>query len=216
MKRCLRKEERGISPVIATILLIASTVAAASVIAVYVSGLYVGTTRVVAGDIDASVLDCDNGPGESYVNENVTITFKTTQGYLRNVGDPDRGLTVTFRSQRRGWGPIVADVKGQTNYAQGWVKKDGVFTVATGQYIVWRLYIPITSAGRLEQGTRGYLYVASSNGVNDTVDNARKLSATTKILWDDEDDWEIQVSCYGDSFSTSFGTVRLMGSNWIA
>lgn len=211
MKRCLRREERGISPIIATILLITATVAAASIIAVYVAGLYVPGTRIVAGDIDTTVYDNDNTATENYKNENILITFYTTQGYLRNVGDPERGLTVTFASPRRGWGPIVADVKDQTNYAPGYVEENDTTEIATGQRIAWKLYVPVTAAGRLEEGVRAYLYVRAV-----TTDDYNGPKLHSPVFWDDEDDWTIQISCYGDAFTTSYGTVRLLGTNWIA
>ena len=58
-------EEKGISPVIATILLIATTAVAAGVIAAYVSGLYVGGTTIIAGDASGNVYDTDTSAAYS-------------------------------------------------------------------------------------------------------------------------------------------------------
>ncbi|MEW6592703.1 MAG: archaellin/type IV pilin N-terminal domain-containing protein [Candidatus Hadarchaeota archaeon] len=213
--RSLRRDKKGISPIIATILLIAVTVAAAGTIAVYVSGLYVSSTRIVAGTASANVYDSDNTAAEEFRNENVLVSFSTTVGNLRYVGDTDRGLTITLSSTRRGWGPFVADVKGQTNYGVGSVSENNSWTIVTGSVILWKLYVPVTTAGRLDEGQVGLLKLRSgASGVVDFND-APKLPISTRILWDKDDDWTISVSSYGDSFTTSFGTIRLFGSNWV-
>ncbi|MEW6222758.1 MAG: archaellin/type IV pilin N-terminal domain-containing protein [Candidatus Hadarchaeota archaeon] len=215
--RSLRRDKKGISPIIATILLIAVTVAAAGTIAVYVSGLYISSTRIVAGTASANIYDSDNTSGEEFKNENVLITFSTTTGNLRYVGDADRGLTITLSSPRRGWGPFVADTKGQTNYSAGSVSEQSSWSVASGVNIVYKVYVPVTSAGRLEEGAVGYLIVKSATlgYPAQTVDNAVKVASSTRVLWEDDDDWTVSVSSYGDSFTTQYGTVRLFGSNWI-
>lgn len=203
-------EEKGISPIIATILLIAATAVAAGTIAVYVTGLYVPTARVVAGDIDGTVYDADNTVGEDYTNENVVITIKMTSGYLRDVGDSERGMTVTLSSGFRGWGPFVADVRGQTDYANGYVTKTGVWDVDANTYIHWKLWVPVTADGRFE--STAYLYLWA-----DTDDNvANGYTEPARLLWDEGDDLGITVASRGDSFTTTFGTVRLFGRNWIA
>jgi hypothetical protein len=174
--------------------------------------------QVVAGAIDGTVYDNDPTAGESYQNENVLITFCTTSGYLRDVGDPDDGLVVTIGSTRYGWGPFQATVRGQTNYGNGYVEKSGTWTDITGlsdnQGIRWKLYVPVTTAGRLSTGVNAYLYLWAREDANNV--NSAKISPTTKLLWDYYDDLTITVSCRGDSFTTSWGTVRLYGFNWIA
>jgi len=166
---------------------------------------------MVAGDFIGEIYDNDT-PRGSFKNENVTITFYTTQGYLRDVGDPSDGLTVTIGSSQRGWGPFQADVKGQTNYENGFVEENGTWTSISGlsgnQGILWKLYVPITSAGRLEKDVCAYLGLWARMDV-DNVDSA-KLQPYTKLLWDAHDDLTITVSCRGDSFTTYFGTVRLL------
>jgi flagellin-like protein len=209
-------DRRGISPVVATIILIAAAVAAAAIVAVYVSGLYVGRTAVVAGTIDGVVYDNDPTSLENYKNENVLIYFATTQGYLRDVGDPNDGLTVAVGSSRNGWGEFIASVRGQVNYDKGYVESSGVWTgdgLPTNSGIRWTLYVPVTTAGRLQTGSTAFLRLWA-------LDNAEniygpKLQPTKKVLWDYYDDLTITVSCRGDSFTTSFGTVRLFGFNWV-
>lgn len=97
-------EEKGISPIIATILLIAVTAVAAGVIAAYVSGLYVATPSVIAGTADGYVYDRDNDTGETnYQNGKVVIVATLTSGRLRDVTDPDRGFTITLTNPETGW-----------------------------------------------------------------------------------------------------------------
>jgi flagellin-like protein len=213
---------RGVSPVIATILLIASTVAAAAIVAVYVSGIYVSRTAVVAGNADGTIYDSDNTANEMYKNENVLITFYTTYGYLREVGDLADGLVVTIGSATHGWGPFQASARGQTNYDAGHVEasgywKDTIPGLSGNQGIRWKLYVPVTAAGRLSQGVNAYLYLwADKNVTTSTIQASGKVSPATKLLWDYYDDLTITVSCRADSFTTTWGTIRLFGQNWIA
>ena len=207
---------RGISPVIATILLIATTVAAATIVAVYVSGLYVGRTAVVAGNVDGVIYDSDPTAVESYKNENVLITFYTTYGYLREVGDLADGLLVTVGSSTHNWGPFQASIRGQTNYDAYHVEKSGVWTGIPGlsdnQGIRWKLYVPVTTAGSLSQGVKAYLYLwADKDVTTSTILASGKISPATKLLWDDRDDLTITISCRGDSFPTTPSTVKLYG-----
>lgn len=97
-------EEKGISPIIATILLIAVTAVAAGVIAAYVSGLYVTPPSVIAGTADGYVYDRDNNTGETnYQNGKVVIIATLTSGRLRDVTDPDRGFNITLTNPETGW-----------------------------------------------------------------------------------------------------------------
>jgi hypothetical protein len=170
------------------------------------------SSGLVEGNASAAVHDNDSSYYvENYKNENITITFYTTTGYLRYVGDPERGLTVTLGCPKWGWGPFVADVRGQTDYSKGAVSENGKWAVSatTGTYIRWRLYIPVTTAGRLDEGTYAYLSLGTDNSLT-AVEND-KVHPDAKMLWDDGDDLTFSVSCYGDSFTTSSGTVRLYG-----
>jgi len=216
-------DKRGISPVIATILLVATTVAAATVIAVFVSGLYIGRVSLVSGTIDGTVYDNNSTAIENYANENVLITFATTSGYLRDVGDSNDGLLVTIGSTRYGWGPFQASVRGQINYGSGYVMATGNTSSLFPSWrvspdnargIYWKLYVPVTTAGRLSTGVNAYLYLYAREDA-DNLDGL-KLQPTGKLLWDYYDDLTITVACRGDAFTTSFGTVRLFGFNWVA
>jgi len=206
--------------VIATILLVATTVAAATVIAVFVSGLYVGRVSLVSGEINGTVYDSDNSAKENYQNENVLITFCTTSGYLRDVGDPNDGLLVTIGSTRYGWGPFQASMRENVDYDNGYVQMTGTWTSGFEgtNGIAWKLYVPVTTAGRLATGVNAYLYLWARKDVTAPYSNDETswLSPDTKMLWDYYDDLTITISCRGDSFTTSFGTVRLFGFNWVA
>ena len=201
---------------VATIILVAATVAAATVVAIYVSGIYVSRTSVVAGAIDGVVNDNDPTSLENYRNENVLISFFTTQGYLRDVGDPNDGLIVAVGSSRNGWGEFEASVRGQVNYNKGYVKAGGVWTgsgLPAGSGIRWNLYVPVTTAGRLATNVSAYLRMwAIADATNE---NSAKLQSSVKLLWDYYDDLVITIACRGDAFTTSFGTVRLFGFNWV-
>jgi hypothetical protein len=149
-------------------------------------------------------------------NENVLIKFYTTYGYLEEVGDLADGLLVTVGSPTHNWGQFQATLRGQTNYDAGHVEKSGVWTGIPGlsdnQGIRWKLYVTVTTAGRLSQGVYAYLYLwADKNVTTSTILASGKISPATKLLWDDGDDLTITISCRGASFSTSSGTVMLYG-----
>jgi flagellin-like protein len=209
-------DKRGISPVVATILLVATTVAAATVIAVFVSGLYISRVSTVAGEINGTVYDNNPTAAENYQNENVLIRFALTSGYFRDVGDPNDGLAVTIGSTRYNWGPFQADVRGITTYDVGYVQNTGAWKIPGlgDNGIFWKLYVPVRTDGRLSTGVNAYLYLWARENADNLY--SAKLEPTTKLLWDYYDDLTITVSCRGDSFTTSFGTVRLFGTNWVA
>jgi hypothetical protein len=168
----------------------------------------------IVGDANGIVYDSDHTAIEIYKNENVLITFYTTNGYLVDVGGPSDGLVVTIGSTQRGWGPLQATTMGQSDYGNGYVEKSGTWTNISGlsdnQGIRWRLHVPVTTTGRLEKGENAYLYLwALENADNE---NSAKLQPITKLLWDARDDLVITVDCRGESFTTTWGTVRLVGS----
>lgn len=221
----IKTDIRGISPIIATILLIAVTVAAGAVIAVYVSGLYVSGGTPVAGDISGNIYDSLTGATENYINENVMITFKTTTGYLRDVGDVTEGLQVVVALPPRGWGPLIANGRNQIGqYANGyvdvWGQWSNVFGVNTDN-IVYRIYVPVRSDGRQSEGVIGYLYmytygkggqVLNAGGTSGTATQSATKSLT-RIIWNNDEYVTISVSSRGDSYTTSFGTVSLYGQS---
>jgi hypothetical protein len=213
-----RMDKLGISPVVATIVLVVAAVAAAVIVAVYVSGLYVSRTAVVAGTIDGTIHDNDNTSYENYMNENILIIFQTTQGFLRDVGDPTDGLTVALGSTRRLWGEFIASVRGEVDYSKGYVSAEGSWKGISGltgdNGIHWSLFVPITSAGRLQQGSSVYLRLWALTNADNL--SSPKIQPSARLLWDYSDDLTITVSCRADSFTTSWGTVRLYGFNWIA
>jgi len=100
--RGLRNDVRGISPVVATIILIAAAGVSAGVIMAYVSGMGVYTPRVMAGTADGRAFDYDPGAAENYKNANLTITAKVTSGGFRDVGDPTYGFVVRLANPRTG------------------------------------------------------------------------------------------------------------------
>ncbi|MEW6222919.1 MAG: hypothetical protein AB1476_06435 [Candidatus Hadarchaeota archaeon] len=166
--------------------------------------------ELVAGTASATVYDSDPTSAESYNNENILITFSTTTGYLRYVGDTGQGLTVTISNPRTGWGPFIVDVKGQTDYSNEHVIENGIWT-ASGNNVFWKLYVPVTADGKFESGATAYLYLYTYG----PIDSRLPVTKPSATLWDHDDDLTFSVSCYGDTFTTSFGTVRLFGSNWI-
>jgi len=208
-----RMDRQGISPVVATIILVVAAVAAAAIVAVYVFGLNVSSTAVVAGAINGTIYDNDNTSFDNYMNENILITFYTTQGYLREVGDPTDGLAVSIGSTRWASGVFVASVRGQVDYSKAYVSAEGNWTSISGlsgnQGIHWSLYVPITSAGRLQTGSTASLHLWALTNADNL--NSPKIQPDVRLLWDAGDELTITISCRGDTLKTS-GTVTLDGS----
>jgi hypothetical protein len=209
--------QKGIAPLaIVVIVIVAAVCVGFSIYYLYNSGRYIDGWEIVTGAIDGVIYDNDPTIVENYKNENVLITFYMTYGYLRDVGNLSDGLVVTLGSTQHDWGPFQATVRGEKDYGKGYVERSGAWTGIPGlsdsQGIHWKLHVSVTATGRLEKGENACLYLwALENADNE---NSKKLQSSVKLLWDDHDDLTITISCLGDSFTTSFGTVRLFGQPW--
>ncbi|MEW6592867.1 MAG: hypothetical protein AB1305_04225 [Candidatus Hadarchaeota archaeon] len=168
----------------------------------------------IPGLISAKVFDGDLGPSENYRNENVIIMFMSGRGVFRYVGHPTQGLTVDVSNVTRGWGPFVADVKGQENYARGYVEENGYWVVGDDAYIFWKLYLPnVTVAGRLEESTAAYLYLWGDKDDNAT-NGYGTLYVPTSLLWNEGDNLELTVQTYWDGkLAGGHVNVTLYGEN---
>jgi hypothetical protein len=190
--------KRRASAIVALIIIIVATA----------TSIYIATrpktepSHVVAGGFDARVYK-DNVTG-SCKNENVRIEIIVTYGYLGHVGDPDNGLIVTLSNSRRGWGPVIASVRGKTDYSNGYVDNWGTWEVPIvggNRGIRWLLHVPVTEDGRFVEDTSAFLYLWTDNNITSDIDNS-KVDPTVYILWDEEEDFLIHVNCFYNTISS--------------
>jgi hypothetical protein len=156
--RSFKMDEQGVHPVVATILLIAATVAAAGVIAVYVAGLWVPLPAVaMTVDPAGSVLDRDHAVTDNFINGRMLLDFTVVTDDIDDICEPGEELTVVIRNEVRAW-TLVTDLRppglpgsllGPGRYG-GRVFKDNEVPLTVGgitDNVIWRLEAPVTTPG---------------------------------------------------------------------
>ncbi|MEW6221776.1 MAG: hypothetical protein AB1476_00435 [Candidatus Hadarchaeota archaeon] len=185
-----------------------------TVILIVTQSPFIPTVDPVVGEFNAEVFDSDTTSSEIFSNENMVIRFYTTVKSLRYVGDKDHGLIVKISNTTRGWGTFVADVKGQENYARGYVEENGYWAASAAQnaFVRWSLHVPVTVVGKLEHGENAYLYlwVDNDNEETNSYGTGHKPAA---MLWNRGDVLELTASSYGDGFSTPPSGLTISGVN---
>lgn len=199
------------------IVLIIVSLTASSIVAVALTRkVEIGDVFPSQGTFEVSVRDNDPSQGEGYLNENLTITYSVFGQYLRNVGDPDLGLTVSVTDLTRSWGPFIADVKGQTDYTRGYIEENGDWTVSAVEntYIRWRLVVPVQSHGEFLAGIDMYLYLWADTDNNEAngYGTAHKPATT---LWNTGDSMKVTVTSYGEQVPTTPEEDIIQGTNLI-
>ena len=163
MKAIIRKDEQAVSPVIATILMVAITVVLAAVLYVMVSGLIGGTTTsskpavtltitktATGADILVAGIQPTAAPSNFKVNiENVTSTAFGTAQNAPTVAAGTASCTTTSTS-------CSAVSVGGTGFAVVWQNPGGSGTVSQGDHFV----IAHTS-GLYGSGTFSFLLIWS-------------------------------------------------------
>jgi flagellin-like protein len=152
-------EERGISPVIATILLIAVTAVAAGVVATYVAGIWVPPAAVVVTvDDSGSVQDWDNEVTDNYKNGAMLLAFEVMTDDIDDVERPGEELTVTLEHRVLGWSVALSldgDNTGEENYGKE-VFQTGTGTVndklGNTRTVNWKIWTPTTTGGDIRTG----------------------------------------------------------------
>jgi flagellin-like protein len=147
-------DEKGISPVIATILLIGLTAVAAGVIAGYVAGIFVPYARVACTvDEDGLVIDVDPGITDNFLNGTMRLTWTVMTDDIDDVEDPEEPLTVTIEHPIYGWSvtaSLAGGTTGEGDYG-GEVRETGTDTVLDNQgnshTVNWTLWGPVTTPG---------------------------------------------------------------------
>jgi len=206
----IKSDVRGISPVVATILLIAATGIAAGVIIAYVGGLFVTSPTIRDVTVEGLVYDWDTGATENYLNGDVFITIKVISGGLRDVGDPTYGFNVALSNPRTGWSMSFAQPTGGfiTSYGSPttWTQQDNIYPAATdGENMVGTITVPTTSAGTVAVGSAITISlnmpaVYQSAGVG--IDNAK---------WKDKDTINVIISARDSVTKTGYDGAYISG-----
>jgi flagellin-like protein len=153
-------EERGISPVIATILLISVTAVAAGIIAAYVAGLYIPFLAVRCSvDEDGMVIDTDPTITDSFINGTMRLTWTVMTDDIDDVEDPEEPLTVTVEHPIYGWTVTASLAGGTTDEGDygGEVRETGTDSVIDNQgnthTVNWTVWAPVTTpGGEIDEG----------------------------------------------------------------
>lgn len=166
------------------------------------------------GAFEIEAFDGDPGPAENYSNENLVIRFHVSEGTIKMVGDPDRGITIDVWNLTRDWGPFFADVREQENYEPGYVEENGYWTVSDTQntYVRWRLHVPITTEGRLENGVTAYLYLWADTD-NDETNGYGPNYTPVVTLWDIGDTMKVVIQHWKGTLLTTSDENTIYGVN---
>jgi flagellin-like protein len=158
--RSLRKDKRGISPIVATILLIAVTAVAAGVIAAYVAGLYVGGATIpLTATTSGTVIDWNTDVADNYNNGKVVCEATVLTASIRDVLDTRGILSISLTHHTRSWttGSMSLTAAGKTtaDYGQT-MTMDGVLHIAgtaeAGDNLYIKVTVPTSTGGDITKG----------------------------------------------------------------
>lgn len=165
MGRSFRTDDRGISPIIATIILVAITVTAAGAIAIYVAGLYVPYATVkLTVDEDGVIVDRDPSVTDNYYNGTMLLSWTVKSDDIDDVEEPGKELYVTVFHPVYGWSvtaSLSGGTTGEADYGGEVSQENAVATGGTaidnagndlGAIISWKIWAQTTSGGEIDEG----------------------------------------------------------------
>jgi len=223
--RSLRRDKRGISPIIATILLIAVTAVAAGVIAAFATNLFVPSTSLrVMSCTAATVYDYDNtAQNENYRNGNISIILRVETGTYRSIGDAAYGgtsvtvsnpltgftISVSFPDNTSSWGSSMTGV-GVATFGTGSTGWTGGITENSVKMLVT---LTPDSQGRLTAGSSISILIEPCANLANAHENASSRMTKTQ-MWDEGDQMTVTFTDR-DSATFSGYDARLYGSAWV-
>ena len=205
-----KMDARGVSPVIATVLLIAATGIAAGVIIAYVGGLSVFTPAIRDISVEGNVYDRDTSALENYSNGDLVITATVTSGTLRDVGDPAYGFTVGLTSARTGASisltrdeMALTTANYGTTFTSAWIPK----TIgASTENVAVRVTIPITAGGDIARGS----------GIIVSVNAANMRQSGDSEVWTVRDTINVLIGGRDPQVKTGYDGAYLLGVAYTA
>jgi flagellin-like protein len=220
--RKIKREAKGISPIIATILLIAATAVAGGIIAAYVAGLFVPRPGVpVTARASGTIMDKDTSSVDNYKNAKVMITVEITSDDIDDVLDPTNPLKISLIGHGKVWSTGTIDLlatSGLTEADYGTtIDVDGVINAGiAGDNLYVRVRCPTTSDGELDGGMSLIVDMwptdDATSPINSTISPATLDTATTADWWDERDRINITIAARADALTlTGYSGARLSG-----
>lgn len=227
--RRIKREARGISPIIATILLIAVTAVAGGIIAAYVAGIYVPLSRIgVTADARGTVLDKNEGTADNFQNGKLILEVKIMSDDIDDVLDPTNPLKISIVGRGKAWPTIDVNLKdsGKTEADYGkTIMVNGVKhwkeTAEDNLNIYWKVMCPTTSGGELDEGMalRIEMWPTTYDITADVAASGSDVSGTYVFdndvvgdFWDERETIDITLSGRADALTlTGFNGAYLYG-----
>jgi len=217
--RRLKREARGISPIIATILLIAATAVAGGIIAAYVAGLYVsGGGLICTADPTGNIMDKNTGTADNFTNGKVIIDVIVMSDDIDDVLDPRTPLTITVIGRGKVWKTpamslktyMTAQGKTEANYGETFTfdnRFGPTITGATTDNLYVKVSVPTTAGGEVDTKMSIRIEMNPCG-----VDNVLRDPATTD-WWDARDTIDIYISARADALTlTGYDGAYLSGT----
>ncbi|MDI6884465.1 MAG: type IV pilin [Hadesarchaea archaeon] len=217
--RRIKREARGISPIIATILLIAVTAVAGGIIAAYVAGLYVPRGGLTCtADASGTIMDKDTGTADNYINGKVIIDVKVMSDDIDDVLDATNPLIITVVGRGKVWktpamnlkDEMTAQGKTEANYGETFTfakRFEPTVTGATTDNLYVKVSVPTTAGGEVDEGMSIRIEMNPCG-----VDNTLQDPATTD-WWDRRDTIDIYISARADALTlTGYDGAYLTGT----
>jgi hypothetical protein len=187
-----------------------------SIIATYVSGLYVPSTSIrVMSCVGATVYDYDStGQNENYKNGNISIILRVETGSFRSIADPAYGgTTVTVANPLTGWTGSVSFPDNTDKWGTTLSATENEGTSMDPDGVLMTVTMSPDEVGRLTAGS-SITILLQPYGTTDAHTNAARRMSGTK-LWDEADSLTIAFT-NRDSASFSGYDGYLYGSSWVA
>ena len=217
--RSLRRDKRGISPIVATILLIAVTAVAAGVIAAYVAGLYVGGATIpITATTAGTLIDWDTDIVDNYYNAKAIVEVTILTDDIDDVLDSRGMLSVTLTHHTRGWTTGAISMSGMgyntANYGSS-LQIDAVLDIAgCDNNLYVKMSFPTTQGGEITKGmTIRIDMVPCENGILDwdknidipvfVGENGTMSPGITLPYWDERETIDISIVGRVDALTLS-------------
>lgn len=214
--RRLRSDVQGISPVIATIILIAAAGVAAGAIMAYVGGLYVTTPRVVDARLEGAVYDWNENAGvENFKNANMEVAVVLTSGGLRDVlpvlgygftiglSNPTTGWSKSVSGGAAGWTWPSLGTAGTATYTETIDNFAGNVGADATNDATLTIKVPVDSDGDVTVG--------SAITVSFTVESDAKTATGATKQWDEEHRISVVISGRDGVAKTGYDGAYLSG-----
>ena len=162
MKAIIRKDEQAVSPVIATILMVAITVVLAAVLYVMVSGLIGGTTTSSKPAVTLTISKTSNGADILVAGIQPTAAPSNFKVNLENVGSASFGAAIAMPTVSNTNVTVTVPTTSGTLFYITWQNPGGSGTLSQGDHFVVKH--PGSATGSYTTGTTYSFLLIWSDG----------------------------------------------------